>query len=133
MRQASANDIDAIVSILATDSGNRVDVEAWVTYLMGQPQHRFYLATLHNDALGCLRLDFLENDTWIYAFEVRLGYRGLGYGRQMLEQAIRIARAESQKPFKLDVDTDNINAIGLYLSCGFEIKMTYDYYELKIS
>ena len=33
----------------------------------------------------------------------------------------------------LDVETDNTNAIGLYLSCGFEIKTTYDYYELKIS
>jgi ribosomal protein S18 acetylase RimI-like enzyme len=33
----------------------------------------------------------------------------------------------------LDVETDNTNAIGLYLSCGFEIKSTYDYFNLNIS
>jgi ribosomal protein S18 acetylase RimI-like enzyme len=51
----------------------------------------------------------------------------------MLEQLINIARAERQKPIMLDVETDNTNAVGLYLSCGFEIKTTYDYYELGIS
>ncbi|HYX51664.1 MAG TPA: GNAT family N-acetyltransferase, partial [Ktedonobacteraceae bacterium] len=79
------------------------------------------------------RLDYMSDQVGIYAFEVRMGYRGLGYGRQMLEEAIRTIRIESQKRIMLDVETDNTNAIGLYLSCGFEIKTTYDYYDLKIS
>ncbi|HEV2580281.1 MAG TPA: GNAT family N-acetyltransferase [Ktedonobacteraceae bacterium] len=135
MRQAGEDDIDAIVTLLATDTGNVVDTLAWVSYLMGQPQYHFYLATLHSKPLGTLRLDFLEeeHEDWIYAFEVRLGYRGLGYGRQMLEQAIHIARAVNNYPILLDVETMNTNAIGLYQSCGFEIKTTYDYYELPIS
>lgn len=134
MRQANAGDIDTIVSVLATDSGNFDSVRAWVTELMGKPdEHCFFLATLHGQPLGTVRLDFMEEVTGIYAFEVRLGYRGLGYGREMLEQLIHIARAERQKPIMLDVETDNTNAVGLYLSCGFEIKTTYDYYELEIS
>ena len=135
MRQAGEEDIDAIVSLLATDSGNSADVLAWVSFLMSQPQHRFFLAFLHGQALGTLRLDFLEeeHEVWIYAFEVRLGYRGLGYGRQMLERAIHIARAENDYPILLDVETTNTNAIGLYKSAGFEIKTTYDYFELPLS
>jgi ribosomal protein S18 acetylase RimI-like enzyme len=135
MRQAGEEDIDTLVSILATDNGNPTDVLAWISFLMAQPEHRFYLATLHGKPLGTLRLDFLEEEqeVWIYAFEVRLGYRGLGYGRQMLERAIHIARTETQYPILLDVETTNINAIGLYKSAGFEIKTTYDYYELKLS
>ncbi|HEY6543035.1 MAG TPA: GNAT family N-acetyltransferase, partial [Ktedonobacteraceae bacterium] len=58
--------------------------------------------------------------------------RGLGYGREILEQLIHIAREASHKPVMLDVETDNTNAVGLYLSCGFEIKTTYDYYELRV-
>lgn len=134
MWQAGEDDIDAIVSLLATDTGNITDTLAWVSYLMSQPQHHFYLATLNGKPLGTLRLDFLEEDrqVWIYAFEVRLGYRGLGYGRQMLERAIHIVRAENDYPILLDVETTNTNAIGLYQSTGFEITTTYDYYEYAI-
>lgn len=134
MREAGKDDIDAIVSLLSTDTGNTADVLAWVSFLMSQPQYHFFLATLHQQPLGTLRLDFLEeeHEVWIYAFEVRLGYRGLGYGRQMLERAIHIARAENSYPILLDVETTNTNAIGLYRSAGFEIKTTYDYYELKL-
>src|SRR5579859_553216 len=133
MRRAEVVDIDTIVSFLATDSGNVEGVRSWVTELMGKPDtFWFYLATLNGQPLGTVRLDFMEEVTGIYAFEVRLGYRGLGYGREMLEQIIHIAQAESHKPIMLDVETNNTNAVGLYLSCGFEIKTTYDYYELSI-
>ena len=133
IRQAISSDLDAIVSILATDSGNAESVNRWVAKLFEEPTSRFYLATLDQNPLGCLRLDFMSDQVGIYAFEVRIGYRGHGYGRQMLEEAIRAISAETQKRIMLDVETDNINAIGLYLSCGFEIKTTYDYYGLIIS
>ena len=133
MRQANSSDLDAIASILATDSGN-VEVEKqWVGKLFDDPDGRFYLATLHGKPVGCLRLDDMGDQVGIYAFEIRMGYRGLGYGRQMLEEAIHIIRAETQKRIMLDVETDNTNAIGLYRSCGFEVKTTYDYYGLDIS
>ncbi len=133
MRRAGVEDIDTIVSFLATDSGNVEGVKAWVTELMGKPhQFWFFLATLNSQPLGTVRLDFMDELIGIYAFEVRLGYRGLGYGREMLEHLIHIAQAESHKPIMLDVETNNTNAVGLYLSCGFEVKTTYDYYELNL-
>jgi ribosomal protein S18 acetylase RimI-like enzyme len=133
IRQANRQDLEAIVSILATDSGNVESISQWVAKLFEESTSCFYLATLEEKPLGCLRLDVMSDQVGIYAFEVRLGYRGLGYGRQILEEAIRTIRSESQKRIMLDVETDNTNAIGLYLSCGFEIKTTYDYYNLNIS
>lgn len=133
MRRAGTEDIDTIVSFLATDSGNVEGVKGWVTELMGKPaQFWFFLVSLNGQPLGTVRLDFMDDVIGIYAFEVRPGYRGLGYGREMLEQLIHIAKAESNKPIMLDVETGNTNAAGLYLSCGFEIKTTYDYYELNL-
>lgn len=133
MRRAGIEDIESIVSFLATDSGNVEGVRKWVIELMGKPdQFWFFLATLKGQPLGTVRLDFMDELIGIYAFEVRLGYRGLGYGREMLEQLIHIAKAQSHKPIMLDVETNNTNAIGLYKSCGFEIKTTYDYYELNL-
>ncbi|HKF35444.1 MAG TPA: GNAT family N-acetyltransferase [Ktedonobacteraceae bacterium] len=133
MRQADSGDLDAIASILAADSGNVEAEKQWIGKLLEDPSRRFYLATLHGKPLGCLRLDDMGDQVGIYAFEIRMGYRGLGYGRQMLEEAIRITRAETQKRIMLDVETNNTNAIGLYRSCGFEVKTTYDYYALEIS
>ena len=133
MRQANSGDLDAIASILAADSGNLEAEKQWVGKLLGDPSRRFYLATLHGKPIGCLRLDDMGDQVGIYAFEIRMGYRGLGYGRQMLEEAIRAIRAETQKRIMLDVETDNTNAIGLYRSCGFEVKTTYDYYALDLS
>ena len=131
MRRAGVEDIDTIVSFLASDSGNVEGVNGWVTELMGKPdQFWFFLASLHDQPLGTVRLDFMDDLIGIYAFEVRLGYRGLGYGREMLEQLIHIAKAARNKPIMLDVETGNTNAAGLYLSCGFEIKTTYDYLAL---
>ncbi len=130
IRQANKLDLDAIVSILATDSGDVESISRWITKLFDDPSSRFYMATLDEKPLGCLRLDFMSEQVGIYAFEVRLGYRGRGYGRQILEEAIRSICAETQKRVMLDVETDNTNAIGLYQSCGFEIKTTYDYYNL---
>jgi ribosomal protein S18 acetylase RimI-like enzyme len=133
VRQANRQDLDAIVSILVTDSGNVESISQWVAKLFEEPTSRFYLATLDEKPLGCLRLDFMSDQVGIYAFEVRLGYRGLGYGRHILEEAIRTIGSESQKRIMLDVETVNLNAIGLYLSCGFEINTTYDYYDLNLS
>ena len=132
IRQANKQDLEAIVSILATDSGNVESISQWVAKLFEEPTSRFYLATLNEKSLGCFRLDFMSDQVGIYAFEVHMGYRGLGYGRQMLEEAIRTIRSESKKRIMLDVETDNTTAIGLYLSCGFEITTTYDYFGLNI-
>jgi ribosomal protein S18 acetylase RimI-like enzyme len=127
------DDLETIAIILATDSGNVESVRQWIRKCLEEPDWRFYMATLDGKPLGCLRLDDMGNQVGIYAFEVRLGFRGLGYGRQILEEAIRIIRAENPKPIMLDVETDNVNALGLYQSCGFEINTTYDYYGLEIS
>ncbi len=133
MRQASSSDLDAIASILAADTGNVEAEKQWVGKSLEDPSRRFYLATLHGKPVGCLRLDDMGDQVGIYAFEIRMGYRGLGYGRQMLEEAIRSIRAKTQKRIMLDVEAGNTNAIGLYRSCGFEVKATYDYYVLAIS
>ncbi len=55
-----------------------------------------------------------------------------GYGRQILEAAIRTIHAEGDKRITLEVETHNTNAIGLYHSCGFQVITTYDYYAFEL-
>jgi ribosomal protein S18 acetylase RimI-like enzyme len=133
IRKADSKDREALAFVHATSFGD--DIEGSRSYIdkcLQRPWSTFYLGLLGAEPVGCLRLDDLGQETGIYGFGVRPEYQGRGYGRQMLEEAIRIIRAESQKGIMLDVETDNTNAVGLYLSCGFEIRTTYGYYSLTI-
>jgi ribosomal protein S18 acetylase RimI-like enzyme len=99
--------------------------------------------TMHNrsnifarggEPVGSLRLE-LGDEIGIYAFGIHPAYRGQGYGRQMLEEVIhqiRTGQDTSQKAIVLDVETDNVHALSLYHSCGFQIRATYDYYNCYI-
>ena len=127
-RKAGLEDFEALASITTTDFG---DVEE-ANFYVAQFLQCFYLGMLNEEAIGCLRLDEMEDEVGIYGFVVRPEQRGRGYGRQILEEAIRIIGAEGGKEITLEVETDNVNAIGLYRSCGFQVKTTYDYYTLDL-
>lgn len=84
--------------------------------------------------VGSLRLE-LQDEVGIYAFGIHPAYQGRGYGRQMLEEVIYQIGADqdtSRKAIMLDVETDNVHALSLYRSCGFQIRATYDYYNCYI-
>ncbi len=138
-RQAARSDLDALVTVQA-DSFNDPElfVRTKLLQLLQNPRQRFYLATFGEGEVSCkelvgsLRLDEFDQGIGIYAFGVVPDYRRRGYGRQMLEEVIRIVRAETQKPIMLDVEVDNAAAIALYTSCGFQIKTTYDYYIVEV-
>ena len=132
IRKAGADDAEVLTSIMATDFGDLDEAQHYITSFLPRPDQPFYLATLDQEPIGCLRLDETADSVGIYGFVVRPEYRGRGYGRQLLESVIRTIQAKSQRPITLEVETNNTNAIGLYQSCGFEVKATYDYYNLDI-
>jgi ribosomal protein S18 acetylase RimI-like enzyme len=136
-RQATLADLEALILVQAQSFGvpellSRQSMERRFQI----PGCRIFLATFGDADLGChepvglLRLQEEDGAIGIYGFGVIPDYQGRGYGRQILVEAIRLARSESQKPIMLDVDTTNARAFSLYLSCGFVIKTTYDYFNI---
>jgi ribosomal protein S18 acetylase RimI-like enzyme len=136
IHEATRDDIDAVAAVLSASFN---DPEPLVTANLlkrfaQETRPRVYLATVGEGELSCqepvgtLRLDEFDGVIGIYGLGVLPDYRRRGYGRQMLEETIRMIRATSQQPIMLDVETDNAPAIRLYTSCGFRIKTTYDYY-----
>jgi ribosomal protein S18 acetylase RimI-like enzyme len=132
MRNAGSDDAEVLISIMTADFDDVEQARFYVTELLQQPGQRIYLGLLDGEPVGCLRLDEMDDEVGIYGFVVRPEYRGHGYGRQMLEETIRTIHAKGPKRIMLEVETDNTNAIGLYRSCGFQVKTTYDYYSLNI-
>ncbi len=131
---ATRDDLNALVTVQAQSFGvPELLSRQSLLHRLEDPTCRIFLATFGEPSLGCheplgiLRLQEEDDLVGIYGFGIIPDYRGRGYGRQMLEEAIRLARSESQKPIMLDVDTTNDPALALYLSCGFVIRTTYDY------
>lgn len=133
-QQATLEDLDALVAVQSQSFGvPEILSRQSILRRFKDPTCRIFLARFGGSEVECgepvglLRLQEEGDVVGIYGFGVMPDYRGRGYGRQMLEEAIRLSRSESEKPIMLDVDTSNERALGLYLSCGFEIKTTYDY------
>jgi ribosomal protein S18 acetylase RimI-like enzyme len=133
-KQATMKDLDALVTVQEQSFGIPMLLSRQsLARRLQEPTCRIFLATFGEPSVGCheplgiLRLQEENEAIGIYGFGIIPDYRGRGYGRQMLEEAIRLVRSEGQKPIMLDVDTTNAPALSLYLSCGFAIKTTYDY------
>jgi ribosomal protein S18 acetylase RimI-like enzyme len=140
VHKADLSEIDCIVKVQSASFGDPEETtRRRVLQCIQHPDQTYYLAVFGEEAVGChepvgsFRLDSSENFIGIYAFGVRPDYQGRGYGRQILEDAIDIIRARSQKTIMLDVDVENNRALRLYRSCGFEIRTTYNYYVLELA
>lgn len=142
LRRAELDDLAAMTSILASSFGDPEDeVRQRLIRHWQDNSSRQYIATLAVDEqpdtaepVGVVRLTAEDHETGIYGLGVAPAYQRRGYGRQIVEEAIRIARAaDPEEPIMLDVDVDNTRAFNLYRSCGFQVRATYDYYTLNVS
>ena len=137
--EVGVEEIDKLVAVQARSfDDSEALVLLMVTKLLQDPNQHFFLARWGEADLGCrepvgvMRIHDTEDEVSIHAFGVLPDYRQRGYGRQMLEEAIRDIRTWSQKPIVLEVDTTNAAAIHLYESCGFRVYTTYNYYLVEI-
>ncbi len=136
---ADMSDLDALVTIISEGwERSQYEVRETAAFNLQEPSCSVYIARFGGDELscgepvGCLRIYDFAQEFGIYGFVIRPAYRGRGYGRQMLEEAIRTIQPQSQKTIMLEVDTSNTAALNLYRSCGFEVTRTYGYYALDL-
>ena len=67
----------------------------------------------------------------IYGLGVLPEHRGKGFGRAILMMAVEKLKEANAREIKLQVVTENSNALNLYKSCGFVETSIMDYYEIK--
>lgn len=137
--KAESSDLATIVKIQSASFRTPEEATARrVLYHAQDPHRSYYLFTYGEGGTSCrepvgsMRLDHGDETVGIFAVGILPGYQGRSYGRQMLEEAIRIIRSYSQEPIFLFVNIENTRAVKLYRSCGFAIKTTYDYYLLNL-
>jgi ribosomal protein S18 acetylase RimI-like enzyme len=100
---------------------------------MRLPHHRYVLAELDGRPIGTIRVSFYDRTVYLTSFGVLPELQGQGLGRQILTRTVRRLAAEGWTPIRIEVETENRNALGLYRSCGFREIAGYAYYALDLA
>lgn len=133
LRPATTGDEQAIAHIttLAFERDEADERQRLATDMLSLVE-RFFLA-LHGSApVGTLKIFADPPRALIYGFAVAPEYQGRGYGREILNQTLRLLAEEGWTQVGLEVETDNHRAYNLYISAGFQRITTYGYYALAV-
>jgi ribosomal protein S18 acetylase RimI-like enzyme len=131
LHPATAGDIQTLMEmdLLCFGVGRESAQQRYVEDF-ADPDRRIWLGVRHGVTVGKIHTAISEDESYLNAFCVLPQYRGRGYGKSILNQAVRQLRSESGKMISLEVETKNENALSLYKNCGFEVVTAFDYYRL---
>jgi ribosomal protein S18 acetylase RimI-like enzyme len=133
MRRAGPEDASTIAHIVAAAEDLQEEmVRRGVERGMRSPIQRYYVAALHGEWVGTLRVSQHDPSVYVTAFAVLPSQQGRGYGRQMLLDTVDMLLAEGRQDIRIEVETENRNALSLYKSCGFRESSTYGYYLVEL-
>jgi len=102
-------------------------------YLLASPASRIFVlrheGVVAADEIVTCRRDRRGLSARLYSLAVDPAYRGKGYGRALLEHALRLLRSQGTRCMSLEVGVDNAPAVALYESFGFRrAARLIDYY-----
>lgn len=83
--------------------------------------------------LGKIRIDMQKEEAFLYGFGILPEFRGQGYGKAALGEALRIIFEKGCKTAALDVETKNDRAFSIYTGNGFHPVSAMKYYEVCLS
>ena len=135
LQRASVEDTEALIRLTAASFADPVEkVRPRIVQWLRESNQRFYIANLHEDPIGSLRVLMIPDASCVHinTFGVLPDYRGRGYGRQILTETIDALLAEGWKQIMIEVNTENRSALSVYHACGFNEIATYGYYEIEV-
>lgn len=153
VRQASPEDLETIRSILVGTAKwlNEKGSSQWKGLLTGEDVHdtpkaiergEVYLAEETDETIGIFVLwdtqtewdkglwgeEETKDYYYLHRITVDRRHRGKGYGKNLVELAVEVARADEKKEVRLDCIESNAYLNTFYPSCGFEFVQTvYDH------
>lgn len=91
-----------------------------------------YLAEIDKQIIGKVHLQLTDTVGGIYGLGVLPEYRGKGLGRALLLKAVEKLKESRAEEIMLQVDAENVRALHLYTTCGFEETSTMEYYQVNL-
>jgi ribosomal protein S18 acetylase RimI-like enzyme len=90
-----------------------------------------YMVELENNVIGKINIEYTDHDAFIFGFGILPDFRGQGYGRATLQEALWLIAERNISSTGLDVVCTNSRALNLYKSLGFEEQSVMNYYQYQ--
>ncbi len=123
IRPAAFDDLPAILAV-----ENRVHMAPWTEEHFKAELDKEYSHVLvvtddetASKSIGYIVFWIMMGESQILTVAVDLPYRGLGYAKMMIGQAVKLALRENAKKITLEVRKSNLPAVQLYQRVGFAI------------
>lgn len=131
LHKATVADVETLVQLNVSGfSMTEEDSRGYVTSAMNSQTDDTYIASLNGEPIAKISIQLEGGNGFIFGFCVAPEFRGRGYGRQILQQTIDRLLLQKPSRIALEVAVENMNALTLYESCGFQQTGANDYYEL---
>lgn len=91
-----------------------------------------YAALLNNEFIGVVSTNIDDGECSIFGLGITKEHRGLGNGKAMIKLLLKELERNNIEDIVIEVDSKNEIAYNLYISCGFEPEMTFNYYRKSI-
>lgn len=94
-----------------------------ITYLITKAKGEFIVIRQNNKIIAYLIISKRENSKQIRIYSIAIApkARGLGLAKRLMNYAEDVCKKESKERISLEVSKENIPAINLYRSFGYEI------------
>lgn len=128
LRKAQKDDIKEIAkqnSIYFNDSEEDIETSE-IEKVLNESTH---MVELNGKIIGKINIEYSEKSAFICGFGILPDFRGKGYGKAALKEAIYLINEKSIYEIELDVECKNSTALNLYKACGFEEKSIMNYYK----
>ncbi|MCR5786612.1 MAG: ribosomal protein S18-alanine N-acetyltransferase [Acholeplasmatales bacterium] len=119
IRRMLSSDIDNVIKYENEYLGSTLGKDYFKRLI--DDKYSCFLVLEDNDILIGYISSTLDTYAEILNFFVVKENRGRGYGKELLESVISAAKENKCQSIYLEVNSNNIQAISLYKSCGFEI------------
>lgn len=90
-----------------------------------------YMVELEGNVIGKINIECNEDYAFICGFGILPDFRGKGYGKAALKEALHLINEKNIYTVELDVECKNSTALNLYKDCGFVEKSIMNYYKYR--
>lgn len=108
------------------------DAEAYYNQRLSRERERRYIIEVDGSPIGKIRVMRNPDESYLSGFAVLPECRGKGYGGQALQWVVKQEQSTGNI-IKLDVETQNDNALKLYERIGFVQQERQDYYDVPLA
>lgn len=126
-------DLDKIVDInIKTFGDGYEDAKSWVDKSFESQTREQFLGVLNGEMIGMVSVNREGDVMSICGLGVLPEFRNQGYGKELLHLILDSLWQSGKTEITIDVNSENVNALGLYKKSGFQIEVAYEYYRVKV-